>query len=284
MKTKFLKPVLLATLLISTNGVLRAQDDTDGCKDHPFFNRMTGFYLSKCEESYNQTEIVTGVDKNETLEGTVTNYEYYIMDNAKPPSIFQILKNYENAILAKGGEKIYFKARHPGEGAVGATYKMRSENNLYWVTFTYFNGSETQCDGYFMSVVKLEDMKQEIEANAMFDKVNAGESLTLYINFETGKSAIKDESLNIVDELYKMLSNNPALKIIVEGHTDNAGNPSSNKSLSEKRAESIKTALVNKGISADRIKTVGYGQDKPIGDNSTETGKAKNRRVEIKKQ
>ena len=81
-----------------------------------------------------------------------------------------------------------------------------------------------------------------------------------------------------------MLSGNPTLKMIIEGHNDNVGNPGSNKTLSEQRASSVKTALVNKGISTDRIKTVGYGQDKPIADNSTEDGKAKNRRVEIKKQ
>ena len=138
--------------------------------------------------------------------------------------------------------------------------------------------------GYDMVIVEKEAMKQEIQANEMFEKVNSGQPLVLYINFETGKSAIKNESQPIIDEIYKMLKDNPSLKITIEGHTDNAGNKASNQTLSEQRAASVKTALVNKGIAADRIKTVGYGQEKPIADNSTEEGKAKNRRVEIKKQ
>lgn len=126
-------------------------------------------------------------------------------------------------------------------------------------------------------------MKQDISANEMFEQLNSGQSLTLYINFETGKSTIKSESQPIVDEIYKMMKDNPSLKILIEGHTDNVGNKASNQTLSEQRAASVKTALVNKGIAADRINTVGYGQDKPIADNSTDEGRAKNRRVEIKK-
>ena len=135
-----------------------------------------------------------------------------------------------------------------------------------------------------MVIAEKEALNQDIQANEMFNKINAGEALTLYINFETGKSAIKTESQPIIDELHMMLSGNPTLKMIIEGHTDNVGNPGSNKTLSEQRASSVKNALVNKGISTDLIKTVGYGQDKPIADNSTEDGKAKNRRFEIKKQ
>lgn len=276
--------MLVAGIFVASSGLARAQDDEDGCNDHPFFNRMTGFYLSKCEESFNEVEVVTGVDKTTLLAGTVTNYEYYIKDGAKMPSIFQILKNYENAILAKGGEKLYFKARSAGDGVVGATYKMKHEGFTYWVTFTYFNGSETQCDGYFMSVVKVEEMQQEIEANAMFEKISGGEALALYINFETGKAAIQETSMTVVGELHKMLQDNPALKIVIEGHTDNIGAAASNKTLSDQRAAAVKTALVKKGIAADRIRTAGYGQEKPVADNSTEDGRAKNRRVEIRKQ
>jgi outer membrane protein OmpA-like peptidoglycan-associated protein len=139
-------------------------------------------------------------------------------------------------------------------------------------------------DGYEMVIAEKEAMIQDIQANEMFEKINSGEALTLYINFETGKSAIKSDSQSIIDELHMMLSQNPALNIIIEGHTDNVGNSSANQKLSEQRAASVKTALVSKGIASDRIKSVGFGQDKPIADNSTDDGKAKNRRVEIKKQ
>jgi outer membrane protein OmpA-like peptidoglycan-associated protein len=81
-----------------------------------------------------------------------------------------------------------------------------------------------------------------------------------------------------------MLNQNPDLKISIEGHTDNVGTPQSNQILSESRAKSVMNALVSKGISAGRLKYKGWGQTKPIADNASEDGKAKNRRVEIVKQ
>lgn len=273
----------IVTVLTLTANFSFAQDAED-CKDHTLVNRMPGFYLYKCEEAFAEFDILIGIEKTKLVEGMVYNYEYYINDGAKVPSRLQVLKNYENAILQNNGETVYFKSKESGEGLSGATFRMKSGNDIYWLTFTYFNGSEFQCDGYHMSVIRVEGMKQEITANEMFEKVNSGNSLSLYINFDTGKSTIKSESQNIIDELYTMLKDNPTLKITIEGHTDNVGNPASNKTLSEQRASSVKTALTNKGVETDRIKTIGYGQEKPIADNSTEEGKAKNRRVEIKKQ
>ena len=81
-----------------------------------------------------------------------------------------------------------------------------------------------------------------------------------------------------------MLKTNPDLKLSVEGHTDNVGTPASNKTLSEQRAKSVVAAIVDQGINADRLSPSGYGQDKPIGDNNTEEGRAKNRRVELVKK
>ena len=67
----------------------------------------------------------------------------------------------------------------------------------------------------------------------------------------------------------------------IAGHTDNAGAAAQNKALSQKRAEAVKTYLVGKGVEADRLKPVGYGQEKPIGDNAKPEGKQQNRRVEF---
>jgi OOP family OmpA-OmpF porin len=82
----------------------------------------------------------------------------------------------------------------------------------------------------------------------------------------------------------KLLKDNPGLKVGIEGHTDSTGTPARNKTLSQQRAESVVSALVKAGIDAKRLSTAGWGQDKPIADNKTEEGKAKNRRVEIVKK
>ena len=79
-----------------------------------------------------------------------------------------------------------------------------------------------------------------------------------------------------------MLQENPKLDLIIEGHTDNVGGAKFNLELSRKRAEAVKRWLVDKaGISEVRLATVGYGLSRPIADNSTEEGRAKNRRVEL---
>ncbi len=80
-----------------------------------------------------------------------------------------------------------------------------------------------------------------------------------------------------------ILKENPQLKVEIGGHTDESGNEKANQAISEKRAESAKKYLMDKfNIAADRMTVKGYGATKPIADNSTQEGRAKNRRVEFK--
>jgi outer membrane protein OmpA-like peptidoglycan-associated protein len=79
------------------------------------------------------------------------------------------------------------------------------------------------------------------------------------------------------------MQDNPDLKFSVEGHTDNTGSAATNQTLSEARSKAIVDKLVEMGISKDRLKAEGKGQNSPIADNSTDEGRAKNRRVEFVK-
>ena len=78
-----------------------------------------------------------------------------------------------------------------------------------------------------------------------------------------------------------MLSENPTLKIQLNGHTDNVGKPSDNLKLSQDRAKSISDYLITKGIALNRLAYKGFGETKPLSDNKTETGRALNRRTEF---
>ena len=126
-------------------------------------------------------------------------------------------------------------------------------------------------------------MKQEITSNEILTELNTNGHIALYINFETGKSDIKPESQKIIDQIVEMLKSNPTLKISIEGHTDNVGNSQSNQTLSENRAKAVMNAIIAKRIDKSRLSTKGWGQTKPIVDNSSDDGRAKNRRVEIVK-
>lgn len=127
-------------------------------------------------------------------------------------------------------------------------------------------------------------MKQDITANNIFEDINRDGHIALYINFDTGKSLIRDESKPIIEQIVQMLKTNPDLKLGVDRHTDNLGSPESNKTLSMEKAKSVVAALVSNGVAAERLSASGYRQEKPIGDNNTEEGRAVNRRVELVKK
>ena len=281
-----MKKLLFALFLIpSTTFTSFSQNDADGCKDHALLTRLNNFYLASCEENFNELELRLDNNKTEIKEGNLFSLDYVFNSDAgeKPKSPLQIIKNFENAIVKNGGKMLY-KNTNALDADLEATYYLSTKEKEYWVRLFNFGGTPNEVERFTLYVLEMESMKQEIEASEMFEAINKNGFIALYINFETGKSTIKQESQNIIDELFSMLNENATLKIVVEGHTDNVGNSSSNKTLSEQRALSVKDALVNKGISAERIEAVGYGQDKPIADNTTEEGSTKNRRVEIKKQ
>lgn len=112
--------------------------------------------------------------------------------------------------------------------------------------------------------------------------VESGKKIILNnILFQTNKSTIQQQSYSELNKVVKLLNDKPNAKIELLGHTDNVGNKSYNLKLSLNRAKSVGRYLINKGISTDRISYNGYGSSKPIVNNSTEEGRAKNRRVEF---
>ncbi|MDX9846329.1 MAG: OmpA family protein [Tenuifilaceae bacterium] len=102
------------------------------------------------------------------------------------------------------------------------------------------------------------------------------------IFFETDSYLLKDESIAELKKIFELLNLNPSVKIEVGGHTDNVGSASYNLTLSENRARSVAQFLFDRGIAQSRITWKGYGLAKPIGDNTTEDGRAENRRTEIR--
>lgn len=102
------------------------------------------------------------------------------------------------------------------------------------------------------------------------------------IFFDTDKYDLKPESYPELNRLSDFIKNNPGITIEISGHTDNSGSPDYNKSLSQKRSDAVKNYLISIGCPNNTVKSVGYGSEKPVAQNSTEAGKALNRRVEFK--
>ena len=249
------------------------EPDAEGCKDHPMLSRMKGFTISSCESKFDEAEFYTAEDKTEKVEGQKTKIEYALNEGAACPSYLQIRRNYGNAVKSLGGTVLYDEARY-------ASFKIVKNGQEIWASVEGFNeGSD-----YVLTILEVQAMKQEVTANQMLDALNKDGFMALYINFDTGKSEIKPESRAIVEQIAALLKDNPDLKLSIEGHTDSAGTAPNNKILSEQRAKSVAAAVVGLGIDASRLSAVGWGQEKPIADNRSEDGRAKNRRVEIVKK
>ena len=106
--------------------------------------------------------------------------------------------------------------------------------------------------------------------------------IVLKVEFDTGKADIKPKYHAEIGKVAEFMKQYPEAKGVIEGHTDNVGGHDYNMKLSERRAASVKDYLTKRGVDAGRISTRGFGETKPIADNKTAEGRAKNRRVEIK--
>jgi OOP family OmpA-OmpF porin len=100
--------------------------------------------------------------------------------------------------------------------------------------------------------------------------------------FDFDKTNIKPEAAAILDRLVAFMNENKDKRVALSGHTDSIGTEKYNQGLSERRAASVKNYLVKKGVDTSRVTSQGFGESKPIADNKTKEGRAKNRRVEIK--
>jgi OmpA-OmpF porin, OOP family len=269
-----IRPFLIGTAFAMLIGVAGAvAQDAENCKDHPMFSRMKSFYIDECTSSFDAVEFYTP-DGNKTVEGQKTEISYALIEGNQMPSPLQIRRNYGTAIKSLGGTIIYDRDE---QITAKATTKA---GKVVWL-----RGDVTNDGGsYKLWVVEVEAMVQEVSANDMLDALNKDGHIALYINFDTGKADIKPESLPTVEQITALLKSNPDLMVKIEGHTDNVGTPQSNKLLSEQRAKAVMAAVLKGGIAADRISSLGWGQEKPASDNRTEDGRAKNRRVEIVKK
>jgi outer membrane protein OmpA-like peptidoglycan-associated protein len=123
---------------------------------------------------------------------------------------------------------------------------------------------------------------REVRKDIGLNRYKTGTTIVLRnIFFDFDKATLRPESKTELERVYELLKSNPRMKVRIAGHTDSRGSDEYNQRLSEARAKSVYEYLVSRGISADRLSYIGYGESRPIDTNDTEEGRQNNRRVEL---
>ena len=280
----------------------------DGYKQQDF--AVGTFYLAKTDAPKKELEMDTPI----TVEGQLTKL-LYLAPKGKSP--LEVHRNYELALKNAGAEiktsvdgkdawwepakhwrKHYGDMTFQGMWAsdVGPfwrdgfyTYAVLKKAGSDWhisvLTAQNFQQSETQA-AVAIQIVEpkaMETGKVVVNSAAMKSGIEAEGKIALYgIYFDTGKADLKPESNAQLEQMAKLLKEQPSLNVFIVGYTDNQGKFELNQSLSQRRAEAVVNTLVKQHqIAASRLQAKGAANIAPVASNSNEAGRAKNRRVEM---
>ena len=267
---KFVLPVALCLTLLPVASWAQ-EPDAEGCKDSAVITRMMGSKINSCEnKEYEQFTFplapdAAGNERSKVVEGEWHTWDYGTREGV---SEIQVFRNIENA-LKKAGFAIDYELSP-------AQITAHKVNTWYML--------DNRGSYYDQTIVTEKAMEQEITASDLSDELNKSGHVAVYgIHFDTAKSTIQPDSEAVLRQIVQLLQQNPTLKLRVEGHTDNQGPAPANQTLSEKRAQAVVAWLTSHGVASSRLVAKGFGASKPVSVNTTEEGRAKNRRVELAK-
>ena len=132
-----------------------------------------------------------------------------------------------------------------------------------------------------MSGFGCEDLTLGLRAAGCLMQYVADTQMTAVPHIRGLSRELRDDALESLVEVVDLLQSEPDKLIRIEGHTDSTGNEEANLRISQQRADAVLEALVSLGVEADRVTSIGMGQDFPIASNDTEEGRAQNRRVDV---
>lgn len=246
-------------------------------KDHPVIQPLPTA-VAKSSEFKRYAAHTFRVRKNGGHEKKEVRGKYweFAYKTDKAISGLEILENYRQEALAKGGKILY-------EDKSQLVFTLTTpEGKTLWVNVYRDNWNAY----YKLYVVEAKEFKKTLVfgAEEMKKELDAKGSVAVYgIHFDFNKATLKPGAEKVLLEMVKLMKSSPALKVEIQGHTDNVGGKDYNLKLSQERADTVKKFLVLYGIEAGRMTTQGFGFDKPVATNDTEKGRALNRRVELKK-
>ncbi len=273
--------LMLACAAPPATAQLAEDPDAEGCKDSTLLTRMPGCRIWECElKDFDSRQLWAGTYRDDdshlkTLEGRVERLVYVCPGKL---SALQIARNVESAF-----RKANFGIVFSGKGGDSNPY-VTANKGAQWISVE--TDAETEVTWYTQTAVLVEGMKQDLaaDASAMAAAIEKTGSVAVYgINFDTGKATLTPDSEKVLQEVLSLMKQQADWRFEVQGHTDNVGAKAANQSLSDQRAGAVVAWLVKNGVDKSRLTAKGYGDTQPVAPNTTEDGRAKNRRVELKK-
>ena len=269
-----MKPLILCITIGTIAFAQAPRPDAKGCQDPAVLSRIPSCSILRCEnKEYNAHKMPIGKpNKFQDVEGEFQRVEYTC-----PAGIsgIQIYRNAENALKAKGYQVVYT------DNYSNVRFTVTGRQGPQWIT-VYADGPH-----YTLTAVKQKELEQQMQAanaDGWSEQINQTGRVSVYgINFDTAKATIRPDSEAVLNELLTLMQKNPEWCLVVAGHTDNVGADTVNLPLSRQRAEAVIAWLAGKGVNRSRLVAAGFGSQKPLADNGTEEGRAKNRRVDLVK-
>lgn len=265
--------------------------DNAKCQPNPVFEKFPGAFLSGCERSrFLELELEAArdpakLDSNFATVRKEGEYWYYFDEidrdaSGSHPSPLELQRNFL-AALQKGGGTVLST---PSNGR-SIHYRIEKGGAEYWGSVGCGRGDSKVCSAIMHKIVRVKAMEQTIvlSADQIAKDIGTGGKVVFYgIYFDTDKATVKPESGPTLAEMAKWLKANAGSKVYIIGHTDMQGAADHNLKLSRDRAASVVAALTGQhGIAKDRLGAEGVGPFAPVASNVDESGRAKNRRVEM---
>ncbi len=304
----------VVALMISTNLFAQRTTDIEGSKDYPLVSRFKGsiieWYQVRNFDRYFILSLKDNKISNYEINGKITRIQYSV---GTEHSVFEILKSYENSLNNSefeilttlndkncgvnlqeqlyndefnGLNKLPREALNPGDDEFYylAAKKNIDNKNIFIAVYTAFERGDLlvtfdaiEVQSMDKGLVSVKDLETDLSKNghiAIYD-----------IHFDTGKSDINPNSGNALKNIAEYLNAHSDKRYLIVGHTDNVGDFDANIKLSQARANAVINELTAKyGVKNEQLKSYGDGSTAPIATNTTDEGKAKNRRVEIVEQ
>ena len=302
MRGKPLKQFILATLLLCL--ALPAFAQRTPRTDHPLISPYQGSEIRRKDvKEFDEYNAFTGMDDSGTeptgiaLEGKVTKILY---TTPKERSILEVFRNYENAIAQAGAEVLYTcnqEKKECVERYAGRTFQefsdIHSMSNLSGryllaqiaqdeqTAYVAIAVGQSSTTIHVIEVKKMELGMVSLDAAALGEGLDTrGFVIVEGIYFDTDKATLQAQSAAALEEMAKLLNSRPDLQVYIVGHTDSQGTFTHNMTLSQDRANAVVDALATDfEVDRERLAAHGIGPLAPQASNSSESGRAKNRRV-----